>query len=757
MSHFKRRQFLQFATSALTTLGLNQLDIKNPSLRYAQAIASSSPRKLALLVGINNYQNVDNLKGAITDTYLQRELLIHRFGFNPQDILIVSDESEIKPTRQGILQAFEEHLIKQAKPGDIVVYHFSGHGSQVFDRESALEDKLNSTFVPSDRTTSLADNQKQVSDITGKTLFLLMSQIKTENLTVVLDSCYSGGGKRGNLTIRSIEGGKGYISSDIEREYQQKLLFDLGISPEELEQRRKQGIAKGVVIASARKNQVASEAYLDNFVTGAFTYLMTQYLWQENSNTPLENVITNISRSINSTFTSNQIPELEAKNNSNNETKPTYFISRSVPTAEAVITQVRGNNVNLWLGGIAPQALAAFNQNPIFELVDNQGVKRGRIQLQSRKGLTGEGKILELQKPELLKPGALLQEGVRVIPSNYKLRIGLDDSLGKDIAVARNEIAEIERLQPVVLQTGEVHYIFGRITEVQQTELRNKQATYIPPLHSLGLYTEGLDLIPGSFGNAKETINDALTRLKPKFRSLLAARIIKLTLNANSSRLNVLASLNILRPKELDVTVAAQTFTSRSPSKIDQNSFTPATNTNINYQNGIPQIPLKTQIQFQVKNQENSDLYITVLAINPEGKIDVIFPNTWSSAEDATLVKAGETLAIPKAQDTWVLGIIEPLGLTEILVVASKSPLRKSLQSLQTIAQKQGRGDVPVTLADNPTNIIDLLLEDIDSSTLPENRSRNNSNSSEITSRQKALLSDTTQLAAMSITYQAVK
>ncbi|PHJ59712.1 hypothetical protein VF14_17335 [Nostoc linckia z18] len=757
MSRFKRRQFLQFATSALTTLGLSQLDIKNQSLRYAQAVASSSPRKLALLVGINNYQNVDNLKGAITDTYLQRELLMHRFGFNPQDILVVSDESEIKPTRQGILQAFEEHLIQQAKPGDIVVYHFSGHGSQVFDQESGLEDKLNSTFVPSDRTTSLVDNQKQVSDITGKTLFLLMSKINTENITVVLDSCYSGGGKRGNLTIRSIEGGKGYISSDIEREYQQKLLSDLGISPQELEQRRKQGIAKGVVIASARKNQVASEAYLDNFVTGAFTYLMTQYLWQENSNTPVENVITNISRSINSTFTSNQIPEIEAKNNSTNETKPTYFISRPIPTAEAVITQVQGNNVNLWLGGIAPQALAAFNQNPIFELVDNQGVKRGRIQLQSRKGLTGEGKILELQKPELLKPGALLQEGVRVIPSDYKLRIGLDDSLGKDIAIARNEIAKIERVQPVALQTGEVHYIFGRLTEVQQTELRNKQATYIPPLHSFGLYTEGIDLIPGSFSDAKETIDNALTRLKPKFRSLLAARIIKLTLNANSSRLNVLASLNILRPKELDITVVAQTYTSRSVSKVDQNSFIPPTNTNINYQNGIPQIPLKTQIQFEVKNKENSDLYITVLVINPEGKIDVIFPNIWSSAEDATLVKAGEILAIPKAQDNWVLGVIEPLGFTEILVVASKSPLRKSLQSLQTIAQTQGRGDVPVSIGDNSTNIIDLLLEDIDSSTLPENRSRNNSNLSEITSREKALLSDARQLAAMSITYQAVK
>ncbi|WP_223210404.1 caspase family protein, partial [Microcystis aeruginosa] len=36
-------------------------------------------------------------------------------------------------TRENILQAFEEHLIQWAQPGDVVVFHFSGHGSQVFD------------------------------------------------------------------------------------------------------------------------------------------------------------------------------------------------------------------------------------------------------------------------------------------------------------------------------------------------------------------------------------------------------------------------------------------------------------------------------------------------------------------------------------------------------------------------------------------------------------------------------------------------
>ncbi|BAZ13412.1 peptidase C14 caspase catalytic subunit p20 [Calothrix sp. NIES-4071] len=752
MSHLKRRQFLQFAGSTLTALGLSQLDIKHQSLRYAKAISSSNPRKLALLVGINKYQNLEHLKGALTDIYLQKELLVYRFGFNPKDILLVSDESEIKPTREGILQAFEEHLIKQAKPGDTVVYHFSGHGSQLLDIDSGFEDNLNSTFVPNNRSISPTGNQKKVSDITGKTLFLLMSAINAENLTVVLDSCYSGGGKRGNLTIRSIEGGKEYIPNDIELKYQQKWLSNLNMSPQELVQRRKTSVARGVVISSARRDQLAIETYLDNFVAGAFTYLMTQYLWQESSAVIAESLIANTSRGIANTFSYNQAPEFEVKINSNNETKPIYFIPQQVPTAEAVITQVSGNNINFWLGGVSPQALAAFNQNAIFKIVDRQGAEQGKIELQSRNGLQGVGKLLEIKQPDLLQKGAFLQERIRVIPPDYKLRIGLEASLGNDITMAKNEIDKIGRLEVIPLQTGEVHYIFGRMTEQQQKQLRNKQAANIPALNSLGLYTEGLDIIPGSFGSAKETIGDALTRLKPKFRSLLAARIIKLTLNAGSSRLNILAVLNILDTTE---TVTAQTFPSRTVGKVSEISANPPKNPKITYQNGIPQIPLKTLVQFQVKNQETNDLYITVLIINPEGEISIIFPNTWSAADNATLVKAGETLRIPKAEDDWQLEIKKPLGQTEVLVVASKSPLRKSLQSLQTIAQAQGRRDVPVALADNPSDIINLLLEDIDSSLDNTSLGRNSSNPSRVNTR-RPVRTDTNQLAAMSITYQAV-
>ena len=207
MPSIKRRYFLQLAGSTLATLGLSYLDIIQQGNRYAQVLAQNTSRKLALLVGINHYPTNDrffgDLKGCVTDVDLQQELLIHRFGFQQRDIVrLTSDETSDKlPTRNQILTAFEEHLIKQAQPGDVVVFHFSGHGSRLRDSNPVqncpnqlFNNQLNSSLVTAD------EGKNGLSlDIMGRTLFLLRSAITTENVTFVLDSCYSGGGTRGNF------------------------------------------------------------------------------------------------------------------------------------------------------------------------------------------------------------------------------------------------------------------------------------------------------------------------------------------------------------------------------------------------------------------------------------------------------------------------------------------------------------------------------------------------------------------------------
>lgn len=52
MTRITRRHLLQSASSALAALGINQLLFQQQAQRYGQALAQSTSRKLALLVGI---------------------------------------------------------------------------------------------------------------------------------------------------------------------------------------------------------------------------------------------------------------------------------------------------------------------------------------------------------------------------------------------------------------------------------------------------------------------------------------------------------------------------------------------------------------------------------------------------------------------------------------------------------------------------------------------------------------------------------
>lgn len=757
MPRLKRRQFLQFATSALTTLGLSQLDIQRQGLRYAKSLAQSTPRKLALLVGINAYAD-HPLRGCITDVDLQQELLIHRFGFNPSDIRLVTDKTDVKPTRVGILQAFDEHLIKQARPGDVVVFHFSGHGSQVFDPDSGFDDQLNSTFVPIDRQVSPSGDRVTVSDIMGETLFLLMSALQTENVAVVLDSCHSGGGKRGNLTVRSIPGSIQTHPSLIEREYQEQWRTRLGRSRESIISDRQKGIAKGVVIASAARNQLAADTPFDGFQAGAFTYAMTQYLWQATADEGVSSVVANVSRSTTRISSTRQVPEFEVQKESGNDQKPTYFLNKQALPAEAVITKVEGKTVEFWLGGIEAQAFAAFNKGAVFLLVDAQGQKLGLVRLESRKGLLGQGTLVEAPRPVALKPGLLLQEQARAIPGDLRLRIGLDESLGNTRSRSIVQvISRIPRLESTPLGQTEVQYILGRITNARYQELQQRKVDEIPAVGSLGLYGAGLDLIPGSFGAPGETVTDAFTRLTAKFRSLLAARLVKLTLNADSSRMNVLAKMRIVDGQGKPLDVVAQEFTVRGGSPLQQTegvNQTPAVIAAgaVTFENGIPRLPIGTRVQLEVENREQGDLYVTVLVISPEGDMFVIFPNSWVAGTEAAIIQAGQTRKIPDpAQgDQFKITVGKPLGTAEVLVIASATPIREALKVLQQIAQSRGQRSGPVALEEDSTKAIDTLLGDLD-------RSSRGGNPLGISYDPNARAVNTAQLAALSITFRAVE
>jgi len=88
-------------------------------------------KKKALLVGINYRGTGSALNGCINDIVNQKELLLSHYGFQEDDIMMLHEDlpKDKWPYKQAILDGFK-WLYTGARPGDLLFFQYSGHGSQ---------------------------------------------------------------------------------------------------------------------------------------------------------------------------------------------------------------------------------------------------------------------------------------------------------------------------------------------------------------------------------------------------------------------------------------------------------------------------------------------------------------------------------------------------------------------------------------------------------------------------------------------------
>ncbi len=181
----------------------------------ADPISSPQP-KFALLVGVAKYQNLgasEQLDGSRNDVEAIRELLLSsRFGFQPDDVVTLVDESATGAAiRKGLsdLTKRVRDLPPNSRPAQVLV-HFSGHGSQVPDQPEGdplcdEADGLDETIVPYD-----ADKQGGLQDLRDDELFAFAEEVCAGGRTrlwLVLDCCHSGTGARGATKVRKLDRG----------------------------------------------------------------------------------------------------------------------------------------------------------------------------------------------------------------------------------------------------------------------------------------------------------------------------------------------------------------------------------------------------------------------------------------------------------------------------------------------------------------------------------------------------------------------
>jgi hypothetical protein len=153
----------------------NKLNIQN----FVPTTITINNNKKALLIGINYTGTSNELYGCINDVNLIKER-ISQNGFT--NITILTDLTSKKATRDNILNEFKNLLIN-SQEGDLLFLLFSGHGSNIFDKNNDEIDGNDELIISCDFKSILDDELKTIIQNYLK---------KNVTLFAMFDSCFSG-------------------------------------------------------------------------------------------------------------------------------------------------------------------------------------------------------------------------------------------------------------------------------------------------------------------------------------------------------------------------------------------------------------------------------------------------------------------------------------------------------------------------------------------------------------------------------------
>jgi len=231
-------------------------------------------KKQALLVGINDYGGIGDLRGCINDVTNVRHILKIFFGFTNDNIRVLIDK---RATKENILKRLQK-MILQSETGDYLVFHFSGHGSQIRDRENdELKDHMDELICPYDMDW---DDGFITDDMIGGLLKKLPEGVHME---IVLDCCHAGTGTRDPEWGRPVDLGPMYPvlnrylppPLDIECRAEGK---DHELLPKKAFENDERIVMNHVLWAGCRDYQTAADARIRDSYNGAFTYYFCKHI-----------------------------------------------------------------------------------------------------------------------------------------------------------------------------------------------------------------------------------------------------------------------------------------------------------------------------------------------------------------------------------------------------------------------------------------------------------------------------------------------
>jgi len=274
--------------------------------------------KKAFLVGINKYPG-SALRGCVNDVITIFQILTSKFGFKAEEIKVISD---YEATKENILKGLK-WLTTGVKSGDTIVFHYSGHGSQVMvdDCTSSNEvDQREEILCPVD-----LDWNDPLRDHTVGAYFKRVPKDCTT--LVILDCCHSGTGLRNGSSPGDKHTDNDFVNRFISPPLSNILTnssviikddFSFDFPDPEVNSRAKKSnflvdvVSQGdaILLAGCQENQTSADAWIKKQYRGAMTYSLAKTLNDYNYDISYSMLITEINKFMNK-FEYTQNPQLE--------------------------------------------------------------------------------------------------------------------------------------------------------------------------------------------------------------------------------------------------------------------------------------------------------------------------------------------------------------------------------------------------------------------------------------------------------------
>ena len=234
----------------------------------------------AVLIGINKYKVPGaDLRGCVNDVRNLQGVLTTYYGFAAKDIVLLTDYAATKTAMEKAIGK----LVSGAKKGDVLLLHYSGHGSNVPDDDGDEADKRDEILCPTD----LDWKDPLRDDWLRKTFNKLRAGVA---LTVIMDCCHSGTNTRAFLPPdapikeRYLPSPWDLVAAESGRKLRGMIKGELRSSPRA--KRKQSDVVHAdiceLLVTGCRDTQTSADAFIKGTYNGALTYYLVESIKEAN-------------------------------------------------------------------------------------------------------------------------------------------------------------------------------------------------------------------------------------------------------------------------------------------------------------------------------------------------------------------------------------------------------------------------------------------------------------------------------------------